>query len=345
MAKICILGDTHFGVQNDSNFFLKYSIDYFNNSFFSFLRENKIKNVIHLGDVFDRRKYINMNTLSVVRNNFLTPFYNGEFTLHCILGNHDVYYKNTNRINSLNELLDKNKIKIYDKPQTVEIEGYMIGFVPWMTKDNYEECSDFIKRNECDYLCGHFEIEGFELSRGFVADYGIKKKDFKNYKRVFSGHYHCKQEIENILYTGTPYQLNFSDVEEPKGIHVFSPKTNELTFVENKNTIFKEIIYNEKNIKTINFSDYENSYVRVVVKSKKDPYLFELFMDSLNNIETAGVTVIEEKFFELSDDDFAEESQNTLSLINKEIESIEEIKDKNKLKKIIHDLYIESFTI
>jgi DNA repair exonuclease SbcCD nuclease subunit len=343
MSKICILGDTHFGVQNDSYFFLKYSLDYFNNTFFPFLRENNIKHVIHLGDVFDRRKFINMHTLHNIKNNFLIPFYNGEFTLHCILGNHDVYYKNTNKVNSLNELLDGNKIKIYDSPRTVEIEGYMIGFVPWMTKDNYRECSDFIKRNESDYLCGHFEIEGFELSRGFVAEHGISNKDFKSYKRVFSGHYHYKQEKENILYTGTPYQLNFSDVEEPKGIHLFSPKDNKVTFIENTNTIFKEIVYTEQN--NIDYSKYENSFVRVIVKKKTDPYKFELFMDSLNSVDTAGITVIEESFFELSNEEFSEESQNTLSLINKEIESIEEIKDKAKLKKIIHDLYVESFSI
>lgn len=343
MAKICILGDTHFGVQNDSHFFLKYSLDYFNNIFFPFLRKNNIKHVIHLGDVFDRRKFINMNTLHNVKNNFLSPFYNGEFTLHCILGNHDVYYKNTNKVNSLNELLNNNIIKIYDTPQTVEIEGYMIGFVPWMTKDNYQECINFIKRNESDYLCGHFEIEGFELSRGFIAEHGISMKDFDSYKQIFSGHYHCKQQKGNILYTGTPYQLNFSDVGEPKGIHIFSPKEDKITFEENTNTIFKEIVYTEKN--DIDYSAYENSFVRVIVKKKTDPYKFELFMESLNNVETAGVTVIEESFFELTDQEFTEESQNTLSLINKEIESIEEIKDKTKLKKIIHDLYIESFSV
>jgi len=343
MSKICILGDTHFGVQNDSHFFLNYSLDYFTNTFFPFLRQNKIKHVIHLGDLFDRRKFINMNTLHNVRNKFLLPFYDGEFTLHCVLGNHDVYYKNTNKINSLKELLDKNKIKIYDKPQTIEIEGHMIGFVPWMTKDNYQECSEFIKRNECDYLCGHFEIEGFELSRGFVAEHGVSRKDFKPYKQVLSGHYHCKQEKGNILYTGTPYQLNFSDVEEPKGVHIFFPKENKITFEENKNAIFKEVIYTEQD--NIEYLKYKNCFVRVIVKKKTDPYKFELFMDNLNNADTAGITVIEESFFELSDDDFAEESQNTLSLINKEIENIEEIKDKNKLKKIIHDLYIESFSV
>lgn len=347
MSKICILGDTHFGVQNDSPFFLNYSIDYFNNVFFPYLRENNIKTVIHMGDVFDRRRFINMNTLNKINNNFLKPFYDSEFELHCILGNHDVYYKNTNKVNSLNELLNKNIIHIYEEPTCKNIQGFDVGFVPWITQDNAENCLEFIENKSCNILFGHFEMRSFEMSRGIKNIEGICPSLFKDYNVVFSGHFHCRQTQENIYYVGTPYQLNFSDINELKGFHIFDLETRNLEFIENKNKIFKEIKYDDQkeNMLNLSFEQYENCFVKVVVQMKAQPYMFERFMENLNNSNTAGVTVIEESFFELSNEELEDQSQDTLSIINREIDMMEDGLDKNKLKQMIHDLYVESLSI
>ena len=114
--RIAIISDTHFGIRNDSPIFLNYSLNYFENVFFPYLIENNIKHVIHMGDLLDRRKYVNFNTLAQVRTKFMNKFDEYGITLHITLGNHDVFFKNSNEINSIKELFSYgySNIKIYE---------------------------------------------------------------------------------------------------------------------------------------------------------------------------------------------------------------------------------------
>ena len=68
--KIAILNDTHFGVRNDSEAFRNYQLKFYNEIFFPYLEKNNITTLIHLGDVVDRRKFINHNTAHNFREKF-----------------------------------------------------------------------------------------------------------------------------------------------------------------------------------------------------------------------------------------------------------------------------------
>ena len=61
--KICFLTDTHYGARGDHLAFDKQFDKFYTETFFPTLVERGIRNVIHLGDMFDRRKYINYLTL------------------------------------------------------------------------------------------------------------------------------------------------------------------------------------------------------------------------------------------------------------------------------------------
>ena len=93
--KLAIINDTHFGIRNDSPYFLEHSLEYFEKQFFPYLIENNIKTVIHLGDLFDRRKYINFNTLSQVRTRFFNYLKNNNIKLYITIGNHVTIGANT----------------------------------------------------------------------------------------------------------------------------------------------------------------------------------------------------------------------------------------------------------
>ena len=99
--KIAIISDTHFGVKNDSPIFLEAYLSYFEQQVFPYLLKHNIKTVIHMGDVLDRRKYINFNTLYNVRRRFTEWFVKNDIIVHCVIGNHDCYWKNTNEVNSV----------------------------------------------------------------------------------------------------------------------------------------------------------------------------------------------------------------------------------------------------
>ena len=65
--KIALLNDTHFGARNDSPAFLDYFMRFYNEIFFPYCKENNITTLIHLGDVVDRRKFINFKTAHTFR--------------------------------------------------------------------------------------------------------------------------------------------------------------------------------------------------------------------------------------------------------------------------------------
>ena len=122
--KICILGDTHFGMRGDSLTFHNYCDSFYTNVFFPYLKENNIKEIYQLGDLFDRRKFINFNTLYLCRKYFFDKIKNEGMTLHTLLGNHDIYFRNTLEVNSSQMLLKEyNNIIVYDEPKNVIIDG------------------------------------------------------------------------------------------------------------------------------------------------------------------------------------------------------------------------------
>ena len=82
---------------------------------FPYLKENNIKHCLHLGDIMDRRKYVSYRTVKEFREKFIQRFIELDIELHVLVGNHDTYFKNTNEVNSVTELIGNHIImlKIY----------------------------------------------------------------------------------------------------------------------------------------------------------------------------------------------------------------------------------------
>jgi hypothetical protein len=81
--------------------------------------------------------------------------------------------------------------------------------------------------------------------------------------------------------------------------------------------------------------------VRIVVKTKTKPYLFEKFADSVYENSPHGVTIIEDFQPETTEDEDVDLAEDTLSIINKEIEGLQNVGDPKRLKTLIRDLYSE----
>ena len=113
--KIALITDTHWGVRNDNIAFMDNSKKFLDEVFFPYLDANNIRTVVHLGDLVDRRKYINMQTATRLRIDFLDKLANRGLDVHMIAGNHDTYFKNTNTVNALRELVvGKYDFIVYD---------------------------------------------------------------------------------------------------------------------------------------------------------------------------------------------------------------------------------------
>ena len=347
--KIALLTDTHFGARNDNLNFNEYFYDFYEGLFFPYLQQNNIKHCIHLGDLMDRRKYVSYRILKDFRERFIQPFNHLKINLHILVGNHDIYFRNTNDINSLNELLGQrhDNIFIYSEAQEVDFDGFPILMMPWINQQNEIYSFGMMDETKADTMMSHLEVVGFEMHGGHFSESGFDKSQFKKFDTIFSGHYHKKSDDGQIYYLGTPYQMTWSDYNCPKGFHVFDTETRELTRIVNPQRIFEKIYYDDtqENYDTHDVNQYKNKYVKLVVVNKNDLYKFDKFTDRLFKADCHEVKIIED-FTDLDantvSDDIVENSQDTMTLLGKYIDDLDINLDKTKLKGDISKLYHEA---
>ena len=350
--KIALLNDTHFGARNDSPAFLEYFMRFYNEQFFPYLEKNNIKTLIHLGDVTDRRKFINFKTAHAFRQKFMKRLWEMKVDTHIIVGNHDTYFKNTNEVNSVSELCTTydgvNEPWIYTNPKEVELGGCRMLFLPWICDDNYEESIYAIDNSTSEICMGHLEIKGFEMQKGIVNEQGLEKSQFKRFEKVISGHFHKKSDNGHIYYLGAQYEQTWSDYKDPKGFHIFDTETRELERISNPLRIHKKFIYNDKDndYSKVDLSEFNNTFVKVFVTNKTDEDMFNKVLDGLhNNINAHEIMVIEDLNTDLGAsvrEDILEQVEDTLTFLGNYIDQADTELDKQKLKQHIKEIYVEA---
>lgn len=345
--KVAIITDQHFGARNDSLHFIEFFEKFYSEIFFPTLEKEKIDTVLILGDTFDRRKYVNFYSLQRAENMFFKPLSEKNIKVHMIVGNHDTYYKNTNEVNSPELLLkDYSNVNIISSPQILDLGGTEIVMMPWICPENYDESMKLIKETTSTICMGHFEIQGFQMYRGAPSHDGLDSTTFEKFDKVFSGHYHHKSNKTNIYYLGNPYELTWQDYGDDRGFHIFDTKTQKLKFVKNTNTIFKRITYDDKkdsvkSIQEMDLKGYASCYVKVVVVNKTNPYLFDLFINNLHQVSPIDVTIVED-VAELEDDEEIDQTEDTTTILNKYVDNLTTDLDKNKLKTLLREMYVEA---
>jgi DNA repair exonuclease SbcCD nuclease subunit len=357
-TKIAIITDQHFGARNDSTHFLDYYEKFYRDTFFPVIDSHNITTVLILGDTFDRRKYVNFYSLKRTKEMFFDELAKRNIQVHMLAGNHDTYFKNTNDVNSVDLLLrEYDNVNVIDTPQTIHLNygdvGSDICMIPWICPENYENCLLEIKNTSADVCMGHFEIAGFAMHKGMPSLEGLDRGIFKRFDCVFSGHYHHRSHSDNVHYLGNPYELTWQDYNDPRGFHLFDLSTRELEFVVNPNVMFHRIIYDDKeeSITEINNKDltkFTNTYVKVVVLNKTNPYLFDKFMSKLYDVNPIDVTIAED-FTDLTEgveDDMIDQAEDTMTIIGKYVDGIkEEHIDNEKLKTVMKELYVEALNL
>jgi len=348
--KLCILGDTHFGARGDSLDFHKYFQKFYDEVFFPYLIENDIKVVFQMGDLFDRRKFINFNSLYLSRKYFFEKCERLGIKLHTLIGNHDVAYKNTLEVNSPSLLLNEySNIEIYEEFDTVDFDGVSIDVVPWICDDNVDDIFNRMKESKAQICFGHFEIAGFEMDRGNVCESGIDKQSLSKYDVVLTGHFHHKSTDGNITYIGTPYEMTWADWNDPKGFHIFDTETREMNFVKNSFSMFHKITYDDgkttfEDWKEYDFSKLKECYVKVVVLNKQNPFLFDHVIDSLYKAGVSDLSIVED-FTDVNvdlDQDIIDQAEDTITILSKYIDNLTLDVEPEKLKTLMRELYVEA---
>jgi predicted phosphodiesterase len=354
--KIALITDTHFGCRNDNLSFIEYFRKFYAEIFFPYLKNHNIDTIIHLGDIVDRRKFINFNSLKAMHDIFIQPIIDNDITLHAIIGNHDTYYKNTNEINSMQQLygtIGYEKIKWYgNSPELINIDGCEIMLLPWICSGNYERFMSEVEKTKAQILFGHLELKGFEMHKGAINYDGFDPNVFNKFDIVCSGHFHHKSTSGNINYLGSPYEMTWADYNDPRGFHIFDTETRELVFVRNTLKMFHKIVYDDSNttldeIVNKHFDKFNECYVKVIIREKNNPYWFDLFMEKIEKSNPVHVQVVEDHLnLDLENDDtIVSEAEDTITILNKYIDGLDINVDKQNLEKIIKELYSEALSV
>ena len=354
--KIALITDTHWGIRNDSIAFMDNSKRFLDEVFFPYLDTNNVRTVVHLGDLVDRRKYLNHYTMHRLMNDFLIPLDNRNIKCHFIAGNHDTYFKNTNEINAIENIIGdrfEDCFTSYQRfPREFDFDGTQVLMLPWICDENRLACMDKIKTTTAQIVMGHLELSGFEMHKGSMVSHGDDRSIFDRFDMVLSGHYHHRSSDGSIYYLGSHAEFTWSDYNDPKGFHILDTETRNLTFIENPYKMFKKVWYNDSDDTFLNseidYAQYKNCMLKVIIQEKNNLFWFDKFIENIESETPLDIQIVEDHLnLNLEEDsDIVNEAESTIDIFKKYINGFDEkTVNKDKLEKKIVELYNEALAV
>jgi DNA repair exonuclease SbcCD nuclease subunit len=233
IRKIFLLGDLHLGIRNNSvewsDIQSSFLIGHFLQQVESEGFDPETDILVQFGDWNHVRESTNTRIYKLslkIAEVFTKKFKRGVFV---ILGNHDVYYKDRTDTHSL-EGFDKmySNFKIYERPEVLTISSHKFLMLPWIEK--LDELKNQIKSHKsAKYVFCHADVKGFNLTKVTKLEHGLDQSELHQFNRIYSGHIHIRQEKGNVLYVGTPYEMDRGDRGNQKGFYVLDVSGKEVT--------------------------------------------------------------------------------------------------------------------
>jgi len=336
-VQIAVINDFHIGARNNNSYILNNQLDFLEYTFFPTLKKKNIKTVVIAGDLFDNRAIINLDTLSTFKKAFFDKLLDYEVIL--LVGNHDVYYKNTNDVNTPRLLLSQySNIRISDRQVShITINDTKICIVPWLYHG--AKFQNDILGSDAEFCIGHFEINGFSMNEKSIACIdGLKTDIFAKFKMVYSGHYHSPSKKGNIQYLGAPCQFTFNDLHSKRGFNLISIPSGEVEFIENPNELFIDYIFND--IKDIpDWNIFNERYVKLYISGVTIKEA-ETFIKMVKKYSTPANLSIVYSDFIVSTEEVINNDASSIDNIISCVDSINSIEsnDKKLVKKTLHRL-------
>ena len=201
--KVAVCTDIHFGLKSNSLVHNQDCSD-FVDWFIETARANGCETGMFLGDWSHHRASINMQTLQYSLRSLekLSATFD---RFYFIPGNHDLYYRDRRDIYSTEWARHIPNIQIVNDWFT---DGD-VTIAPWLVGDDHKR----VPKLQSKYVFGHFELPHFKMNAMVeMPDHGeISADDFGGVDRVFSGHFHLRQQRKNIHYIGNCFPHNYAD--------------------------------------------------------------------------------------------------------------------------------------
>jgi len=229
MSKIAITADIHFGVPgrlDDIIWSCKVMREYCHRA--------GIDTVLVLGDLYHDRRTLEIDVLHHVTKFFeeTKEKYNQNWIV--FPGNHDMFLRHSWEINSLTAI-GKN-ITIIEELKLLELDDRKFWVLPFVTYEHafmqvISQLEGQVEKDDC--LLTHIGIRGASYNTCFLLkDWSIVNFENTPFSRVYTGHFHNKQQIgENIWYPGSPIPFKFDEGDIPHGFYVYDLEEDTHKFI------------------------------------------------------------------------------------------------------------------
>jgi DNA repair exonuclease SbcCD nuclease subunit len=325
MSKILIIGDTHLGLgyPNSVDKWFKVHKEYFEDFLLPLVQKelNEDDIIIHCGDLFDNRSVVPINILNYAQD--LLEKLSKICPMHILIGNHDLYTKATNEVNTVKLYKYIPNITVYEEPTKIEFCGKSILMLPWVEKKK-DQVDVLSKFTGCDYLFCHSDLNGAKMHLTSVAHKNgdkIDVEEFSGYKNVYSGHIHILQVSKNFTFVGNNFEMDRNDINNQKGIFILDTFIDEERFIPNNiSPKYKKIYIRTQEdiecLESVSTKDYIDLFISnsLLINNRKLRRKLETMLESGN---FASVDYIDDLVLESGDvegksviDDITEEELN-----------------------------------
>lgn len=245
--KALFLADIHLGTRSSSEEWQENIKSYFYQWFIPYVKSLIEKDNSYflciLGDVYDDRKSIDINVNELAIDIFESL---GELLpVYVINGNHDLSKKTNKGNTSLRSLSHIPGITVIKEPTLLKVKQGTkvlsnIIAIPYLGSHEEENKTLLEYSGKSDYALMHTDISQMKFDNGMTIIGAVDSTIYKG--KILSGHIHKRQELSNVIYVGSPYQLRRSDIDNTKGVYTLDFTNNEFTFKENNfSPIFHKI--------------------------------------------------------------------------------------------------------
>ena len=227
MSKVAFIADVHLGVPNRLD-----DIVFSLNTIKEYCRLCEIDTVVVLGDLFHDRRSITIDTLVAATKFFKECQKLGQEWI-AFPGNHDMFLRHSWDINSL-QPLDKH-LTIINEIKLLKLDDQRFWVLPFI---QYEKAYMRVLKKleehvqEGDKLLTHVGVRGATLNNCFLLkDWSTVNFENTKFDKIYTGHFHSKQQLGNVWYPGSPIPFKFDEGDVPHGFYVYDTKTDSHKFI------------------------------------------------------------------------------------------------------------------